>query len=101
MLDATIELQQLLDNKTDKNNTAFYMANVNRDKKNINNNIKNIHMLTYEINENNLDDNDLGNGIDVQTSYLDDAREKEEDEQKNYYNVGLDNHNELSENLEY
>jgi hypothetical protein len=57
--------------------------------------------LTYEINENNLDDNDLGNGIDVQTSYLDDAREKEEDEQKNYYNVGLDNHNELSENLEY
>lgn len=101
MLDAIMELQQLLDNKIDKNKTAFYMGKVNRDKKNTNNNKKIIHMLTYEINENNLDDNDLGNGIDVQTSYLDDAQEKEEDEQNYYYNVGLDNHNELSENLEY
>lgn len=56
-------------------------------------------------NENNqieLDDNDLGNGLDVPGSELDDEQEKigEEDEENNYYSLGLDNHNEIDENGE-
>ncbi len=53
-------------------------------------------------NEYELDDNDLGNGIDVPGAELDDAQEKigAEDEENNYYSLGLDNHNELGENRE-
>jgi hypothetical protein len=49
-----------------------------------------------------LDDNDLGNGLDVPGSELDDEQEKigSEDEENNYYSLGLDNHNELEENRE-
>jgi hypothetical protein len=52
--------------------------------------------------QNELDDNDLGNGLDVPGSELDDEQEKigAEDEENNYYSLGLDNHNELSENKE-
>ena len=49
-----------------------------------------------------LDDNDMGNGLDVPGSELDDEQEKigAEDEENNYYSLGLDNHNELDENGE-
>ncbi len=49
-----------------------------------------------------LDDNDLGNGLDVPGAELDDEQEKigAEDEENNYYSLGLDNHNELYENKE-
>jgi hypothetical protein len=52
--------------------------------------------------ENELDDNDLGNGLDIPGSELDDEQEKigAEDEENNYYSLGLDNHNELEENSE-
>ncbi len=53
-------------------------------------------------NQTELDDNDLGNGLDVPGAELDDEQEKigTEDEENNYYSLGLDNHNELYENKE-
>lgn len=59
-------------------------------------------MKKFENVENELDDNDLGNGLDVPGSELDDEQEKimAEDEENNYYSLGLDNHNELEENKE-
>ncbi len=61
------------------------------------------NMKKYEHIQNDLDDNDLGNGLDVPGSELDDDQEKigAEDEENNYYSLGLDNHNELEENKEY
>ncbi len=55
-----------------------------------------------ENNQDELDDNDLENGLDIPGSELDDAQEKigSEDEENNYYSLGLDNHNELQENRE-
>jgi hypothetical protein len=55
-----------------------------------------------ENNQDELDDNDMGNGLDVPGSELDDEQEKigTEDEENNYYSLGLDNHNELEENRE-
>lgn len=49
-----------------------------------------------------LDDNDLGNGLDVHDAYLDDQQENigAEDEENSYYSLGLDNHNNLYENRE-
>jgi hypothetical protein len=55
-----------------------------------------------ENNQDELDDNDMGNGLDVPGSELDDEQEKigAEDEENNYYSLGLDNHNEVDENGE-
>ena len=73
MLDVTIELQQLMENKIEKNNTGFYIDYYSNQKENkaVNkfSNTKTKATLTYEVNENNLHDDDLGNGLDVQTYY--------------------------------
>ena len=73
MLDVTIELQKLLENKIDKNNTGFYIDYYtnNKQDKVVNKfrNKKTKATLTYEVNENDLHDDDLGNGLDVQTYY--------------------------------
>jgi hypothetical protein len=85
MLDATFLLQQLTENKNDNINTGFYPNYNKGEEKNVNYK-KFSMMLTYEINENDLDDNDLGNGLDVQPSYLDGGKEinADGDEQNNY-----------------
>ena len=73
MLDVTIELQKLMENKIEKNNTGFYMDYyiTNNQDNGVNkySNTKTKATLTYEVNENNLHDDDLGNGLDVQTYY--------------------------------
>ncbi len=75
----------------------------NKAKNEVNIDPENTTMKKFETIENELDDNDLGNGLDVPGSELDDEQEKigAEDEENNYYSLGLDNHNELSENKEY
>ena len=53
-------------------------------------------------NQENYKDDISGNNLDVPGSELDDKQEEigSEDEENNYYSLGLDNHNDLEENWE-
>ncbi len=55
-----------------------------------------------ENNEEDYENETMGGDLDVPGSELDDAQEEigAEDEENNYYSLGLDNHNDLEENKE-
>ena len=98
------------ENQTGKENGVFHLGYnakddiYNKAKNQVNIDPENIALQKFK-NENNqdeLNDNDMGNGLDVPGSELDDEQEKigAEDEENNYYSLGLDNHNEVDENGE-
>jgi hypothetical protein len=102
---------EALKNQQGKEDGIFHMGYTNYDAKDdiyskakneVNLDPEDTAMEKSENSENELNDNDLGNGLDVQGAELDDEQEKigSEDEENNYYSLGLDNHNESDENRE-